>query len=223
MFESLDVSSMNETDVREAIVRPLLNALGYRHGTKANIRTELTLRYDQSFLGRRAPGKDPKLQGRANYVCEVIPYGRWIVEVKSPANELSPEDAQQAHTYAAHPEVAARYYVITNGREFKIYQTGAPFEPVLSWRVEETKQHYHAVNNLLGPDAIERAGTVVIDPGQPLGPKLGSSARIVGGSMAYSGSSSNSPALEIAMKPLLGMRNAVRGQDVQRTEDGLIE
>ena len=25
------------------------------------------------------------------------------------------------------------------------------------------------------------------------------------------------------MKPLLGMRNAVRGQDVQRTEDGLIE
>ena len=89
MFKSLDVSSMNETDVREAIVRPLLNALGYRHGTKANIRTELTLRYDQSFLGRKAPGKDPKLQGRADYVCEVIPYGRWIVEVKSPANDLT--------------------------------------------------------------------------------------------------------------------------------------
>lgn len=223
MFESIDVSTMNETDVREAIVRPLLNALGYRHGTAANIRTELTLRYTQAFLGRKAPDKDPKLQGRADYVCEVIPYGRWIVEVKSPTIELSQEDAQQAHTYAAHPEVAARYYVITNGREFKVFQTGAPFDPLLCWRLEETERHYHAIHNLLGPNAIERVGRISIDPHQPIAPGLGSSARIVGGSMAYSGSSADNPAFEAAFRPLAGMRNGVRGQHVRRTEQGFIE
>ncbi|WP_445215687.1 type I restriction endonuclease subunit R [Bradyrhizobium sp. Pa8] len=223
MFESLNVTEMNETDVREAIVRPLLTTLGYRHGSVANIRTELTLRYDQSFLGRKSPGRDPRLQGRADYVCEVIPFGRWIVEVKSPANELCLEDAQQAHTYAAHPEVGARYYLITNGREFKAYQTGAPFEPLLTWQLEETESAIYAIKNLLGPEAIERAGKIVIDPGRPLAPGLGSYARIVGGSMAYSGSESNNPALEAAMKPILGMRNGIRGQEVLRVQDGLIE
>jgi hypothetical protein len=223
MFESLDVSSMNETDVREAIVRPLIRALGYRHGAKANIRTEITLRYDRAYLGHKDADKDPKLQGRADYVCEVIPYGRWIIEVKSPKHDLGLEDAQQTHTYAAHPEIQARFYVVTNGREFKIYQTGAPFHPLLSWRLEETEQVYHAVSNILAPDAIERAGKFVVDRGQSLGPDLRSTARIVGGSMTYSGNSSDNPALSAAMKPLQGLRNVVRGQEVRRTPEGLIE
>jgi len=45
--------TMNETDVREIIVRPLLERLGYRHGTQATIRTEVPLRYDKAFLGRK--------------------------------------------------------------------------------------------------------------------------------------------------------------------------
>jgi hypothetical protein len=49
-----DFLSMNETDVREIIVRPLLERLGYRHGTDATIRTEQTLTYARCFLGRSA-------------------------------------------------------------------------------------------------------------------------------------------------------------------------
>lgn len=50
--------TMNETDVREIIVRPLLHRLGYEHGTVANIRTEVPLRYDRAFLGRKQPKRD---------------------------------------------------------------------------------------------------------------------------------------------------------------------
>lgn len=46
-------NEMNETDVREAIVRPLLVRLGYGFGKFANIRTEVPLRYNQAFLGRK--------------------------------------------------------------------------------------------------------------------------------------------------------------------------
>src|SRR4051794_15430324 len=102
-----DFDSMNETDVREIVVRPLLTRLGYAHGTHANIRTEVTLRYERAFLGRKNPSKDPALVGRADYICDAVSYGRWAVEVKSPQHELTQDDVEQAHTYCAHPEISA--------------------------------------------------------------------------------------------------------------------
>ena len=92
--------SMNETDVREVLVRPLLARLGYCHGTDATILTEKTLRYERSFLGRKNPKKDPPLTGRADYICEVISFGRWVVEVKSPSEELSQDVVEQTHTFS---------------------------------------------------------------------------------------------------------------------------
>src|SRR5262245_35661098 len=119
-----DFDTMNETDVREIIVRPLLVRLGYAHGTQANIRTEVPLRYERAFLGRKNPKKDPPLAGRADYVCDATSYGRWVVEVKAPAHALTQDDAEQAHTYCAHPDIAAAYFLLTNGREFRLYATG---------------------------------------------------------------------------------------------------
>jgi hypothetical protein len=84
--------AMNETDVREVIVRPILEKLGYAHNTPANIRTEVPLRYEKAFLGRKKPSKDPPLAGRADYVCDATPYGRWVVEVKAPKQELTQDD-----------------------------------------------------------------------------------------------------------------------------------
>lgn len=108
--------SMNEQDVREEVVRPFLHELGYRHGTPATIKTEQALRYDRAFLGRKKPQKDPLLEGRADYICEAVSYGRWVVEVKSPQFDISQDDVEQAHTYSAHPEIAATYFIVTNGR-----------------------------------------------------------------------------------------------------------
>jgi hypothetical protein len=72
--------NMTEADVREEIVRPLLQQLGYQRGTDNNIRTEVTLRYARQFLGHKK-SNDPDLVGRADYICEVISLARWVVEV----------------------------------------------------------------------------------------------------------------------------------------------
>jgi hypothetical protein len=69
MSQRPNFDAMNETDVREIVVRPLIERLGYLHGTDATILTEKTLRYDRAFLGRKNPKKDPPLVGRADYVC----------------------------------------------------------------------------------------------------------------------------------------------------------
>ncbi len=122
MAQAPDFNTMNETDVREILVRPLIDQLGYRHGTEATVITEKTLRYEKAFLGRKNPKKDPPLVGRADYICEVVSYGRWVIEVKSPAEPLSQDVVEQAHTYASHPEIAATFFLVTNGRLFRLYE-----------------------------------------------------------------------------------------------------
>ncbi len=218
MGDSPDFSSMNETDVRETIVRPLIESLGYKHGTDATIRTEVTLRYPRSFLGRKNPKKDPELNGRADYICDVISYGRWVVEVKSPDEELSQDVVEQAHTYAAHPEIAASHFLVTNGREFKLYQTSKLDEPLLKWDYEMNKDDLLRFQNILSPDAVrKRAKANLRDIGKPLGKGLASRLRVTGGYIECEEHTANHPFFE--NQSLNGVRLPVICGCVYRTDD----
>lgn len=156
MFGTYNLEAMNETDVREIIVRPFLHQLGYRQGTDANILSEKALRYSKVFLGRKNAKNDPDLSGRADYICDVVSFGRWTVEVKSPRQDLTIDDAHQAHTYAAHPEIGAIFSLLTNGHEFRLYRFSAPEVPIFTWNVEETEKYLMNIENLLSPEAIKR-------------------------------------------------------------------
>ena len=216
-----DFGSMNETDVREIIVRPLLHRLGYRQNTDANIRTEVTLRYPKAFLGRKKPGKDPDLIGRADYICEVVSFGRWVVEVKSPSEPIDENAIQQAHTYAAHPEVSASFLLITNGRRFALYRTSTLDAALLDFGHEELEERLLPLFNIVGPDAIRKlAGLVSADPGKPLGRGLASRLDIVGGSITYEEHASDTPLVPREM--IEGLRLPVVGGRVERTDDGRI-
>ncbi len=70
MFEQLKFDDLNETDVREEIVAPLIRNLGYRSGTENNVIREQSLRYPRAFLGHKNPGKDPIRRGKADYILE---------------------------------------------------------------------------------------------------------------------------------------------------------
>ncbi|HEV7602665.1 MAG TPA: hypothetical protein VGO49_20730 [Bradyrhizobium sp.] len=89
--------------------------------------------------------------------------------------------------------------------------------------LEETEAQFHSIKNILGPDAIQRFGTIKIDTGKPLAAGLGSTAIITGGWMVYDSHESSNLRLAESMATLKGMRNGIRGQEVIRTNDGLIE
>jgi hypothetical protein len=216
-----DFSSMNETDVREIIVRPLIESLGYRHGTEANIRTEQFLRYGKAFLGRKNPSKDPDLVGRADYICEVISFGRWVVEVKSPAEAITQDVVEQAHTYAAHPEIAASHFLVTNGREFKLFQTSRLEYPTLAWCHENTEENRLRISNLLSPDAVRaRAKASLPDAGKPLGRGLASRLTVIGGEIQLEDHFGDNPFLPTSS--IAGLRLPVVGGYVRRTDDNRI-
>jgi len=218
MAHARSFNTMNETDVRETIVRPLIERLGYRHGTDANIITEKTLRYEKAFLGRKNPKKDPPLVGRADYICEVVSFGRWVVEVKAPTESVSQDAVEQAHTYASHPEIAATFFLVTNGRTFQLYETSKLLEPALAWEYEDEDYNWLRLFNLLSPDAFrKRARLTLVDPGMPLGIGLASRLRIIGGTVTYEEHKGNHPFLQA--DSLNGMALPVVGGYVTRGDD----
>jgi len=115
-WKQLNFDNQNETYVREAFITPLLSLLGYSDITVNNI-----LREDPHKLSR------PYHRiGRSRVDIDYIPTIKlqkfWIIEAKPGSiRRLKFGDLLQAHLYAIHPEVQARYIVLTNGRELKLY------------------------------------------------------------------------------------------------------
>lgn len=175
--------AMNEADVREEVIAPLIRRLGYRTGTEHNVRREVDLRYSSVQLGRQKQS-DPPLRGRADYILEAGGKVRWVVEAKAPSEELDDLIAAQAWTYANHPDVRATYFLVTNGRLFRLYLTNRGPEAALAleFRFEDIENKMPVILNTLAPASVLRDFPGVhIDEGEPLGPGLRSAARISGG------------------------------------------
>lgn len=214
-----DFDKMTETDVREVIVRPLIESLGYKYGTNANIRTEVPLRYSRVILGRKNEKRDPPVAGKADYVCDAVSYGRWVVEVKSPRQPLTQDDVEQAQSYCAHAEIAAVYFILSNGREFRLYATSNLAAPLLAWKFEDTETQRMTLLNILSYDAIKKLSAILKpDVSKPLGKGLKSSAQIVGGQVKYGPHHSTHPLL--AIDSMNGLVGSVTGVGVDRSEDG---
>ncbi|MDW9526588.1 type I restriction endonuclease subunit R [Sinorhizobium meliloti] len=219
IFAPHNVEAMNEDDVAGELVRPLCRALGYSQGNpEANLRSQVALQYDKAFLGHKNPGKDPVLRGRPDFVCEVVSYTRWVVEAKSPSIELSVDDSYQAHTYSTHPEIAAELYMLTNGREFRLYRVAEPEKVILTWSSDQTDEMLPVLRNILGPEAMKRRANVRIDLGKPLADGIGSAVEIVAGHVVYEKTTATIP----LQKSIDGLTNSIHGKSVKRLEDGRI-
>ncbi|MGJ7536168.1 MULTISPECIES: hypothetical protein [unclassified Variovorax] len=61
--------AMNEADVREEVIAPLIKAMGYRTGTENNVLRELSLTYSRVQLGREK-ANDPPVEFRRSLTLD---------------------------------------------------------------------------------------------------------------------------------------------------------
>ena len=117
-WRKMDFSEWNEMDVREEFIAPLLKFLGYGKGTIHEVIREknLTLKNAFSRVGRK--------RVQIDYIPTIRLKSFWIIEAK-PGNkkEMDMGDFLQAHLYAIHPEIQARFIVLINGWEIRIYDS----------------------------------------------------------------------------------------------------
>jgi len=216
---------MNESDVREHILRPLLHDLGWKLGTSANIRTEIKLTYGKAFLGRKDSKRDPDLVGRADYVCDLIGVARWVIEAKSPSQHLVRDDVEQAHTYASHPQVNATYFLLSNGRRFELYQTSYIDSPILAFDYADLEIRRNDLLEVVGPEALRTRHTGPFSPlvrrqsadGIGIASGWGPQAKIMGGWLLYKGIVKASPAFAKTLEVAVGRRAQVIGEYAYRT------
>jgi hypothetical protein len=197
-FEDYDFSRLNESDIREEIIAPLLRHLGYRSGTSANVIREQALRYPKVSLGRKDTKKDPELRGRADYICEVDDSVRWIIEAKPPQAGITINDIEQAYTYANHPEVRAVYFCLINGLKLQIYQTnqGPDVPPILEVDYDKFDESFSIIENIIGADALKRDHPrIEPDPRNPIGRGLRSLVRVTNGIITFTENNQNLPFL----------------------------
>jgi hypothetical protein len=217
-FPPYDFDALNEADIREEIIAPLLRSLGYRSGTENNVIREQPLNYPKSFLGCKK-GSDPILRGRADYICEVQQQVRWVIEAKSPDAALDREAEEQSWSYANHPEIRAVYFCLTNGREFKIFQTnrGPEALAIFHCRYEDMYKALSTVHNILSPEAILRDyPACAIDNGEPIGPGLRSIVRVTNGSITFRKNT-------LGFQPLIGLTMAITEGSLERNKEGRLE
>lgn len=216
LFEPISFDNLNETDIREEILAPLIRALGYRSGTVHNVIREQSLRYPRAFLGRKNSKKDPILRGIADYILEAELSVRWVVEAKAPDVDIDNDAIEQAFTYANHPEIRAVYFALCNGRKLVVYQTnrGPQSAPLLEINYEDFDSKYRSIESLLAPESILRDNpSIEPEIGEPIGEGLRSIVRVTNGLISYHGSSVNIPALR-------EMQISVSSGALERDEEG---
>jgi hypothetical protein len=205
-FGPWNFDQMKEADVREDVIMPILQTLGYKKGTDNYIYREafLSLRYAREYFGRKDTARDPQrpLSGFVDYICDIDKSIGWVIEAKAPDElvdpSVDPDAIEQAYTYSKHPEVRAVLFVVCNGRELRIFQTDLHPAKAELLRVtaDEIATRWVEISNLLSPEQMKRRWPrIEIDTGRPLGMGLGSTARVTGGHIHYLTNSRRIPQL----------------------------
>ena len=173
----------NEAEVRFHYIDPLLRKLGYPDGDDVYLKLEEKLGYPYFHIGHKSEKKDQPL-GFPDYRAGLKGRrGSFIVEAKSSIAGIRPNDVEQAHSYAAHAQVGANYFVLCDGSRFVIYETlsGPEHVPIVDMRVAEFDQRYYEIENILSPDSLSTNCHVEHDKGLKLCEGLGSSVEIRSG------------------------------------------
>ena len=145
-----------------------------------------------------------------------------MVEVKSPSQKVGRDDIEQAHTYAAHPEIAALYFLVTNGRDYQLYMTSRLEAPLLRWTYDDIEELHVQIGAILEFDAIKKYATKITpDTGRPLAKGLPSKLRMLGGEIVYGSHTSTHPLLQ---EDVIGDSvSPITEGSVTRIDDGRIK
>lgn len=185
MSASESFEGATENDVREIVIRPLLERLGY---DRSKVMTQLPLRYSYLFLGHcKGKSKDRALRGEADYIVNVDQRLRWVLEAKR-GGPITDDDREQAYSYAMHPEVRAVIFAVISGTHYEFFSTFETPEagPILSFTENEAEKCIVAVQGLVGAEAMTtRYAKFSHDGGKPLGNGLRSFAQIQRGYLLY--------------------------------------
>ncbi|MGX9357552.1 hypothetical protein ACS3SW_20930 [Roseobacteraceae bacterium S113] len=172
----------NETEIRFHVIDPVVRMLGYPNTENTYLNLEEKLEYPYLHIGRRSK-KDLPL-GYPDYRAGVKgARGSFVIEAKAGNVPITAKEVEQAHSYAAHAQVGANYFMLGNGSELSVYETlsGPDAAPIVRLSLNTLNARFFELENILSPPNLARNCRVAYDKKLKLADGLGSFARVRSG------------------------------------------
>ncbi|SPF81008.1 type I restriction enzyme HsdR N-terminal domain-containing protein [Pseudoprimorskyibacter insulae] len=172
----------NEAEIRFHVIDPVVRMLGYPDAENTYLKLEEKLEYPYLHIGRRSK-KDLPL-GYPDYRAGVKgARGSFVVEAKAGNVPITSREVEQAHSYAAHAQVGANFFMLGNGSELVVYETlsGPDAAPIVRLPLQSLNARFFELENVLAPQNLARNCRVEYDTKLKLADGLGSSARVRSG------------------------------------------
>ena len=149
-FQSLTENpDFKEDSVREVIILPILQALGY---TENNIVRSKTLQHPFVKIG----SKKRPVNLVPDYVLKVENNFAWVLDAKAPNQNIKDGDnVEQVYSYATHPEIRSNYFALCNGLEFSLFKTTHTNIPILFFSLDEIEHYWESLTQYLSPNSFQ--------------------------------------------------------------------
>lgn len=179
MFDGFDPSLLNdpefkEDSVREEIVVPILKRLGYSTTGPNQIVRSKALVHPFVMIG----SKRHAIKIIPDYVLYSDGRPALVLDAKRPDTVLiKSTHAEQAYSYAIHPEVRVRHYALCNGRQLVAYDIYG-ISPIFAIEFEDIDREWDVIASVLSPRNVSLwaqrnlapdFGTAVMKMGSPSG------------------------------------------------------
>jgi 16S rRNA G966 N2-methylase RsmD len=152
-FRGLNSSNFKEDSVREELITPLLNNLGY--DSRNIVRSkQLQNPFVQIGTTKRPISQFP------DYLLKIEDNFAWVLDAKAPNENIrTGKNVEQVYSYAIHPEIRTRYFALCNGRQFVLFRPEQE-KPVLCFDLRDIDECWERLSSILSPDAFQFGKTI---------------------------------------------------------------
>lgn len=153
MFKLFDFTQLNSPDfkedsVREVLILPIIQRLGY---TSTHIVRSKTLAHPFIKIGskKRAVHLVP------DYLFKIEENYAWVLDAKAPTEKIvNSDNVEQVFSYATHPEIRTKYFALCNGYEFAVFRTDEQ-TPFIYFPLKDIEHYWNELERYLAADAFQ--------------------------------------------------------------------
>ena len=147
-----DWSGANEQTLREELIFPILDELGYGQATLNPIRREVSCRLQDPYLFE---GRE---RVRVDYLPTVLGRELWVMEAKGSDDTHPERTLRQARSYAVHPEIRAPLLAVFDAEAVRVLDPwGMEWEtPIVDVPIHELDARFDEIHAALSPDGVAR-------------------------------------------------------------------
>ena len=150
-FKTLaDIPDFKEASVREFIISPILNQLGFKS-------QDIIL---EKGIQIQTGSKKQLTTVYADYVLKIDKRFMCVIEAKAPQKNInSNELVEQAFSYASHNSIRSNYFALCNGIEFALYKTDLQRTKLLQFQVEDIEENWEQLEKYISQNQTKTNDT----------------------------------------------------------------